>query len=427
MIQRKHSHFGKIDQKINNQSGINLKPRISRSEESSSSVIRTQKDDEKRYGSHASLLSIPVAETQSSSIQSIVAIARIHNKEQLKMVYRSGSHDRRGFDLVMKAFLVVIPLGLFLMIFYSWKIGLAVFMFGCGTFITLEVVSAPPANSPDYFINWVRNQDRRRPILVCLGDSLTHGNCSASITPDIPAKLCEILGMAPPKYGDTFVDPLWIVNAGQNMITSHTILHERLNKTLSCQPDFILLWIGTNDVRAIYKRAWAREVVSINNLPQKPTMEQLERNLKGILDFIRQSSPMVQIGICTLPPMGEDLKAPANKVVREANELIEKVVAAQGEGCTVIPVFERFESILEKKRRSRNTPPVDYFCYLAFFMNPLYIAVPFLDWNKLSAPFSHKLLSDGLHLNENGKDEVVGLVVDWLMKKNVAKAIAVKA
>ena len=83
------------------------------------------------------------------------------------MVYRSGSHDRRGFDFIMKSFLVVIPLGLILMIFYSWKIGLAVFMCGCSTFITLEAVSAPPANSPDYFIKWVRNQGRRRPILVC--------------------------------------------------------------------------------------------------------------------------------------------------------------------------------------------------------------------------------------------------------------------
>jgi lysophospholipase L1-like esterase len=343
------------------------------------------------------------------------------------MVYRSGSHDRRGFDFVMKSFLVVIPLGLILMVFYSWKIGLAVFMYGCGTFITLEAISAPPANSPDYFIKWVRNQGRRRPILVCLGDSLTHGNCSASITPEIPSKLCQTLGMAPPVYGDAFVDPLWIVNCGQNGITSHTILHERLNKALSCQPDFILLMIGTNDVRAMYKKSWSKEVVRINNLPQEPSMQQLERNLTGILDFIRQSSPMVQIGICTLPPMGEDLKAPANKVVRDANEIIERVAAAEGERSFVIPVFERFEAILEKRRKSWNTPSVDFYFPIAMIMNPLYLALPFVDWNKLSAPFSHKLMSDGLHLNENGKDEVVDLVVDWLMKRNVAKAIAVKA
>jgi lysophospholipase L1-like esterase len=343
------------------------------------------------------------------------------------MVYRSGSHDRRGFDFLMKSFLVVIALGFALLVFYNWKIGLGVFMFGCGSFITLEAVSAPPANNPDNFTNFVRGQGRRRPVLVCLGDSLTHGNCSASITPEIPSKLCQTLGMAPPVYGNVFVDPLWIVNCGQNNITSHTILHERLNKALGCHPDFIVLWIGTNDVRAIYKRSWAKEVVGTNHLQQEPSMEQLERNLKGILDFIRQSSPMVQVGICTLTPMGEDLKAPANKVVRQANEIIERVVAAQGEGCTVIPVFERFESILEKRRRSWNTLSVDYFLYVALIMNPLYLAIPFLNWNKLSALFSHKLLSDGLHLNENGKDEVVELIVDWLMKKNVAKAIAVKA
>jgi lysophospholipase L1-like esterase len=341
--------------------------------------------------------------------------------------YRSGSHDRRGYDFFMKSFLGVIVLGLLLLVLYNWKIGLGVFMFGCCTFITLEAVSAPPANNPDFFSNWVRAQGRRRPVLVCLGDSLTHGNCSASITPEIPSKLCQTLGMAPPKYGDVFVDPLWIVNCGQNSITSHTILNERLNKALGCHPDFILLWIGTNDVRAIYKRSWAKEVVRTNHLPQEPTLEQLERNLKNILDFIRQSSPMVQIGICTLPPMGEDLKAPANKVVRAANDIIERVAAAHGERCAVIPVFSRLESILEKTRRSWNTPSVDFFFYISLILNPLFLAIPFLSWNKLSAPFSHKVLSDGLHLNENGRDEVVDLVVTWLMQTNVAKAIAVKS
>ena len=75
-------------------------------------------------------------------------------------------------------------------------------------------------------------------MLLCLGDSLTHGNVSASITPEIPLKLCGFLGLPTPDYGKTFADPLWVVNAGQNMITSHTILHERLHTSMGVYPDY---------------------------------------------------------------------------------------------------------------------------------------------------------------------------------------------
>jgi lysophospholipase L1-like esterase len=330
----------------------------------------------------------------------------------------------------MQTSLGVIVLGILVLILYSWKIGLTVLMAGCISFITMEAISAPPENGPVNFIGWSRRQNTRKPVLVCLGDSLTHGNCSASITPEIPPKLCQALGMTPPKYNEIFSDPLWIVNCGQNGMTSRTILHERLSQALGCHPDYILLWIGTNDVRAVYKQSWSKEVVRINDLPLAPTLDGFERNLKGIVDFIRQSSPTVQIGICTLPPMGEDLKSKANAVVRKANDIIERVAGSDGEKTTLIPVFGRLEAILEKKRRSWNTPSVDWFFWISVVMNPLFHVIPFFswcNWNSLSKPFSHAILNDGLHLNEHGRDEVVDLIVDWLLKKNIAKAIAVKS
>lgn len=188
-----------------------------------------------------------------------------------------------------------------------------------------------------------------------------------------------------------------------------------------------MIMIGTNDVRAMYKKSWASHMVTVNDLPVTPTMQVFERNLNGIVNFIRQSSPMVQIGICTLPPLGENLNSRSNQLVREANDIIEQVAAADGDRCTVIPVFARLESHLEKKRRGLSLP-VDYFALVAIIMNPLFhMAGRIFTWNRLSALVGNTILSDGVHLNETGKDEVVDVVVDWLLKKNVAKAIAVKS
>jgi len=312
------------------------------------------------------------------------------------------------------------------MIFYNWKIGLGLFMFCCIWFITLEAISARPDNNPSTFIKWQRTQNQRRPVLLCLGDSLTHGNVSGSITPEIPLKLCASLGLPTPDYGTTFAAPLWIVNAGQNMITTHTILHERLHSALGVHPDYILIMIGTNDVRAMYSKIACKSVVRINDLPEKPTLQILERNLTEILQFIRDASPKVEVGLCTLPPMGENLKSPSNKLVREANEIIERVGSKAAERVTIIPVFDQMETILEKRKRFWSWP-FDFWLIAGLLQYPFYHVLGLFSWNTLSRPFGYHILSDGLHLNERGRDVVVDLVVEWLSARNVAKAIAVKS
>jgi lysophospholipase L1-like esterase len=341
---------------------------------------------------------------------------------------RSGYHDRRGFDGSIQFFIAMIPASILLMIFYNWKIGLALTMISCVYFITLEAASACPDNNPLSFIRWQRTLNRRRPVLLCLGDSLTHGNVSASITPQIPSKLCKTLGLPTPSYGLTFSDPLWVVNAGQNSITSHTILHERLHTTMGVEPDYVMIMIGTNDVRAMYKPALCKRVMQINELPDAPTMRTLERNLTGILCIIQEKSPKVEIGLCTLPPMGEDLKSRANMLVRKANEIIERVAASAGDKVTLLPVFAQLESVLEKQKRQRWSLPIDYWMVACALQTPIYHLFPmFSTWNMLSKPLGFHVMSDGLHLNERGRDEVVDLVVDWLNRKNIAKVIAVKS
>lgn len=325
---------------------------------------------------------------------------------------------------MLKILLGMIVVSLFVLVFYSWKIGLCMMLFSSVQFITLERISSPPANGPANFTWFVKRVGSRKPTLVCLGDSLTHGTCSASYTPDIPSKLSTALGMQVPQLDRIFSNPLWVVNCGQNGMTSHTILHERLNSAIGCHPDYLFLLIGTNDVLAQHNSAAKSHIVSSNELPEAPTMEIYERNLTKILDFIRQASPMVQIGVSTLPPQGENLKSKENDKVRQANEIIERVVRQQGDKCKLVPLYDRMESVLEKKKGGA---PFSLFFLIFQMTMPLYTMLPSpFTLNVLSGLFGNTLLSDGIHLNERGRDILVDCITEWLVGSGITKTIALK-
>jgi len=213
-----------------------------------------------------------------------------------------------------------------------------------------ERITRPPVNNPAHFLKRFRELSPPRPVLVCLGDSLTHGRVSDDWTRKIPSKIATKMKFDRPEQRD-FMDPVWVVNAGQNSITSWVILQERLQAALACYPDYILIMIGTNDVLAMNSPIVSNDKVASFDLPDPPSMAGLERNLRGIVDFISKASPKTEIGLCTLPPMGEDLTSPVNKLVKQANEIIHALSDEDGT-CTTVQVGEGLQNqIIQKKNR----------------------------------------------------------------------------
>lgn len=192
-----------------------------------------------------------------------------------------------------------------------------------GTIIayTAEASSRPAASSPARLLAHLKNigpVQPKPPTLVCLGDSLTHGAVSANwvhvIRRTFSSTNYKVLFEAEAN--------LWVVNAGQNNICSWTVSQERLDRALTCNPEFVILWIGTNDIRSIYKNIWSWQMVHMWNLPEDPSLDGLEQNVRTMLQRLLDRSPKVKhIALCTLPPMGEDLTHPANRIVKAANSL----------------------------------------------------------------------------------------------------------
>jgi acyl-CoA thioesterase I len=350
---------------------------------------------------------------------------------------RSTSFDRRGFESMILLIRILFFVYLFVLIRYSILWGLLLLLFNTVAYLTLLGMTRRPANNPPTFVIWSRAQNRRRPVVLCLGDSLTHGTCSADFTTVLAPQLCASLALPPPDSKQVFVDPVWVVNAGQSGITTHTIWHERLNTALNVYPDYILLLIGTNDVQCMARgknSPISQKIVAQNALPEMPTLSTLERNLTGILHYIHEASPKVEIGLCTLPPLGEDLSSSHNQCVRNANAVIERVAQAAASSdnkVSVVPLYAALEAVLEKERR-KWTLPYTYFFMAVLLEYPIRFVAHFVagiavPWNTLCQPFGYTVMSDGSHLNERGRDILVQVVVEWLLRKNLAKAIAVKS
>jgi hypothetical protein len=101
-------------------------------------------------------------------------------------------------------------------------------------YITIEAVRAQPDDNLNTFLRWNRmttntNTATTCPTLLCYDDSLTHGK-----HPHGPSQI---------HFGK--------VDAGQNSITSHTLLDERFALTLQpIYPNCVLILLGTNDMQA---------------------------------------------------------------------------------------------------------------------------------------------------------------------------------
>jgi len=270
------------------------------------------------------------------------------------------------------------------------------------------------------------------PVLLCLGDSLTHGRASSNYVDCIEPLLrrrmegesfpsASKIGVALSKIGRTPKMLLRVINAGQNNICSWTILHERIPFVIACKPDFVTVLIGTNDMRGLYRADWANELVKGWNFPSgvKLSLDAYEANLTEAIDKLLRALPSAQIAICTLPPMGEDLYSRSNKIVHEANDRIKKIVSkfslfGHAERIKVLNIFQKMETILAPRQVKLTCTLLDHMAWHAAWMGLAHYLFG-VSWNDCSTRVGNKILTDGLHLNQIGANMVANEIVQWLV------------
>ena len=175
-------------------------------------------------------------------------------------------------------------------------------------------------------------------VVVCLGASIVRGRASVDFVEMLRARLPQ----------------LEFVNGGVNSDTADDIL-QRLDSVIACHPKAIVILVGTSDAQAILNPSGpaAKKKQKETGNTEPPSVANFQRNLLACVSELSERTG-ARIGLCSLPPLGQDISAPANDVIRALNAAIRTVAESTGE--TYLPVYEQMVAYLESADATHGKP-----------------------------------------------------------------------
>ncbi len=255
-----------------------------------------------------------------------------------------------------------------------------------------------PDNNPAHYLAEVKANSENK-VLVCAGDSITHGRVSHNYVDDLAARLSD-------KGFD-------VVNAGINGDLAYNVL-VRADEIVACDPDYISIFIGTNDVLGSLGEKQAEAQIKKKNLPQEPTEEFFRECLTELVKRLKENTD-AEIAVLSIPPVGEDHdQVPYLRSV-EYSGIIKEIAAEYG--LTYIPLSEKMTEYLKEKGHE---PGVSYegkgqFTFV-MYVAVLKRYVLGRSYDEISAANGLLLMSDLVHLNGVGADMVSDMIEDFVMK-----------
>ncbi|WP_416677242.1 SGNH/GDSL hydrolase family protein [Candidatus Pseudothioglobus sp. Uisw_016] len=188
-----------------------------------------------------------------------------------------------------------------------------------------SIAATPPKGRADDLSKELSLKSGR--VIAFIGDSLTHGNIGECWVENIRNEYPE----------DT------VLNEGINGDVVWQVIN-RIEPIINCNPDIIILMIGSNDVMASFNKKSGERYKSKNKLPEIPTYESYQKLLLKLLDKLNGTS---KIALCTLPPIGENKDSAINQHVRKFNDFIE--LTANNKNINLIPVSSLLWDELSKR------------------------------------------------------------------------------
>lgn len=259
------------------------------------------------------------------------------------------------------------------------------------------LAQARPENDPCAFISGVK-PGFEGSVLVCVGDSITHGRVSSNYVDLLSADLGQ-KGFS-------------VVNAGINSELAYNVLM-RLDTVIACDPEYVTVFIGTNDAHGALTTEQGEKEVREMNLPQMPTEEWYRENLTAIVRGLKDSTH-AEIALLSIPPIGENPTDPAFLLARHYGQIVRDVAAT--EQVEYLGLFE--EMIAYLAQHPGEAPPYTR----GDFERAMYtgIARHFLlgaSFGDISKKNGFQLETDYLHLNETGARMVADLIEGFVQKE----------
>ena len=254
-------------------------------------------------------------------------------------------------------------------------------------FLVLQTVM-PPRNSPKKFLK----KTRTKPVVMLIGDSITHGRIGTNYVNLLSKKL----------------DNYEFVNAGINGHLAWNV-NQRLDKIIACQADHTFILIGTNDANATLSEKDSNNFVKRYKLPQKPDIEWYRGNLTSLVKRV-QNETSSKISILSLPTIGEDMESRELQHSIRYSEVIKEV--SNELNCEYLPFNEKMlEELVPKNIKNPYSHDKNDTQMVKAIFNHYAMRK---SWNTIAKNSGYCYHIDYLHLNSAGANIIVQLVSEQL-------------
>ena len=230
------------------------------------------------------------------------------------------------------------------------------------------------------------------PVVALLGDSLTHGRVGAP----------WVEQLALPDEPNTL-----FVNGGINGELAWNVL-QRLDPVVALQPAAVTLLVGTNDALGTLSDTAAERYSRTNNLPERPSLEGYEANLRAIVDRLQRDTE-ARIALLSIPPISEVPGSEAWQRAEAINAIIRRV--AEEAAVAYLPLHECF--VRELDNVAHTPTPYSEDLRSIVTASARYYLTP-ASWNDIAESRGMHLLTDHIHWNERGAAITAKLVNEWL-------------
>jgi lysophospholipase L1-like esterase len=250
-----------------------------------------------------------------------------------------------------------------------------------------------PDNNPAAFLEEKQSTSGKK-IVVCIGDSITHGRVSCDYVEELSRRL------SPAGYV--------FINAGINGEFAYNVLR-RIDQVIACNPDYVTILIGTNDANATLSDDNAESGVREMALPQKPDKGWYRQNLRGICSKLKANT-RARIALLSLPPIGEDHASTPFLRAVQFSAVIREIAAAHK--ITYLPLNEQMAEYLE---RHGAAPALDYTNHQYVMYKDIFKHyVLGRSYNEIARANGFLLVTDFLHLNCTAAGMTADIIQDFL-------------
>jgi lysophospholipase L1-like esterase len=232
--------------------------------------------------------------------------------------------------------------------------------------------------------------ERKLPLVVCFGDSITQGIVSTNYVEKLEEK---------------YKNRLLFVNSGINGNLAYNCKMRLQSDCIDFDPDFVTILIGTNDVNALKNEKTMRNYMREMQLPQKPDIDFFKANYEEIIVRIKKET-RAKIAVMSLPFIGENVRSELNLKTTEYSHLIRELAIKHE--VAYLPLQEAERDLIEKLGRKKPTNHTSRHAFLIFL---LMIGRSF---DKIAAQHGDYLTYDGLHATTLGAKVITDLIAGFL-------------